>query len=158
MNRSEQKARLEELYKQIEELKNMEIEEDGFWKPRLGEKYWFITDGGSIEEDEWEDRTIYAIHYNAFKIGNVFRTEEEAEFQVEKLKVITELKRFSKKFEENKDNFCIKYEMINQYIEIYNNYYYATAELCFASEKDAKDAIEFVGEDRVVKYYLGVEE
>ena len=43
MKRSEQKAKIEELYRQIKELKKVKIEEDGVWKPENDEEYWFIS-------------------------------------------------------------------------------------------------------------------
>ena len=154
MKRSEYEAKLEELNRQIEELKNVEIEEDGVWKPKFDDEYWFLVDEGLI----YKDICVSAQpDNNRISIGNVFRTEEEAKHEVERRKVLTELKRFSKKIEKYKDNYCIKYDMQNKEIGVYNNYLYATAELVFATEKDAEKAIEAVGKDRVLKYYLDVE-
>ena len=89
MKRSEQKAKIEELYRQIEELKNVNIEEDGVWKPENDEDYWFISSYAELYRVEWTD---YSSDKDRLSIGNVFRTEEEAEFQIEKLKVLAELK------------------------------------------------------------------
>lgn len=62
------------------------------WKPEENETYYYLYSYGKIEEDTWdnadEDRIRYAI-------GNCFKTRGEAEFATEKLKVITELKRFA---------------------------------------------------------------
>lgn len=162
MNRKEYEEKLKLLTeqleytnKQIEELKKIGIEKYYYFIPILDESYWYIDHYGDVYRDVWGDCIGDGCKFN---IGNVFRTEEEAKFEVERLKVLAELKKFSRNFEVHKNKYCIKYDMISKNIDVYNNYGYATGELRFVSEKDAKDAIEFVGEDRVIKYYLGVEE
>ena len=149
------KQEVEIFKKKIEEFKKLETEGHDVWKPKMDEDYWYVGYAGGVYKLVWESSDM---DEKAFCIGNVFRTEEEAKHEVERRKVLAELKKFSRNFEVHKNKYCIKYDMISKNIDVYNNYGYATGELRFASEKDAKDAIEFVGEDRVVKYYLGVEE
>lgn len=149
------KQEVEIFKKKIEEFKELETEWHDVWEPKMGEDYWYVGYAGGVYQLVWESSDM---DKKAFCIGNVFNTKEEAEYEAEKLKVLAELKKFSRNFELHKSNYCIKYGMGSKKIGVYNNYHYATGELCFASEKDAKDAIEFIGEDRVIKYYLGVEE
>ena len=155
MRRSEYEAKLKSLTEEIEELKKVKIEEDGVWKPELYEEYWFIDDFGKVYKDTWDCSYADNIRFN---IGNVFKTEQEAKNEVERRKVSTELKRFSRNFELYKNNYCIKYDMISKKIDVYNNYVFTTAELVFETEKDARDAIASVGEERILKYYLGIKE
>lgn len=81
----------EELKKQIEELqKKVAILEGGCkrWRAEANEKYWCIIDEcvyRSLEANENCDKARY-------EIGNYFRTEEEAEKAVEKIKIYTQLK------------------------------------------------------------------
>ena len=110
MRRSEQKAKLEELYRQIEELKNVEIEEDGVWKPIYGDNYWYIDSFCNTKISNWENDNF---DYKRLSFGNVFRKEEEAEFKVERLKVITELKNFSCMFRKGKLNYYISLKVVN---------------------------------------------
>ena len=162
MNRKEYEEMLEFLTmqadffnKKVEEFKNLEIEEDSVWELIDGDSYYYISDNGLIYGVKW---SFYNTHNDRLSIGNVFRNEEEAKHEVERRKVIAELKRFSRNFKKCAYNYCIKYDVVNKVLSVYNNYYYATGELVFATKKDAENAIKLVGEERILKYYLGVEE
>lgn len=149
------KQEVEIFNKKIEEFKKLETEVYDVWKPKITEFYYFINGSGSIEYAKWSD---LGIEKGRLNFGNVFKTREEAEYEVERRKVIHELKRFSRNFEIYKNNYCIKYDMISKNINVYNNYVFATGELVFATEKDARDAIASVGEENILKYYLGVKD
>lgn len=96
------------------------------------------------------------------EIGLITLTEEEAEYQIEKMKVYEQLKRFAKEFtdEEWKDKEIKKYFIYYIYtlnkIEISFNLRIKCFELYFESKENAQEAITAVGEERVKKYYLGV--
>ena len=155
MKRSEQKAKLKKLYRQIEELKNVKIEEDGVWKPKLYEEYWFIDDFGKVYKDTWDCSYADNIRFN---IGNVFRKEEEAKHEVERRKVLIELKQFSREFKYGFSNFCLhSYGEYNEFV--YQNFPYqkSLGALYFESKEILKQAIEKVGEERIKKYLFGVE-
>ncbi len=62
------------------------------WKPEKDETYYYLYSYGKIEEDTWDNANEDRIRY---AIGNCFKTKEEAEFALERQKVITELKRFA---------------------------------------------------------------
>lgn len=105
MKRSEQKAKIEELYRQIEELRDMEIEEDGFWKPKYNGNYWyFSTDTCRVFNTFWGPTHV---HENRLNVGNMYKTKEEAEFQLERMNVLGELKKFSCKFRNGESNHYI---------------------------------------------------
>lgn len=165
MKRSEYEAKLnkyeeeiEELKKCIKELKNEEIEEDGA-KPKLYDEYWFIDTFGEVHRDFWN--YFYGDVYR-FNIGNLFKTEEEAKFEVEKLKVLAELKQFSKDFKFGAYNYYLSLIMSSKCF--YHNISYdieldrkAQGVIYFESEKIAREAVEAVGEERIKKYIFGVE-
>lgn len=69
--------------------------EGGSWKPKHGDKFYKICDDGSVCDDEWmyfdEDEQAYAI-------GNCFKTREEANNAVKKLKAWKRLKDNGAKF------------------------------------------------------------
>ena len=127
----------------------------GFKKYR---RYWRIL-GGKVCEGIWigceEDE-------NLLSIGNAFHTKKEAEFALEKLKVIHELKQFAEPknavWNFNKYHHIIYYDYTRNEI----NYSLLTimkfSDATFATEEMARKAVKAVGEDRVKKYYLGVEE
>lgn len=47
------------------------------WKPKDRQRYWFITNNGSVDWTVWYDGNIYdTAHY---LYGNCFRTRKEAE-------------------------------------------------------------------------------
>lgn len=52
-------------------------------------EYWYISELGGVEEDEWADAKIDEDYK---EIGNYFATKEEAEKAVEKLKAWKRLK------------------------------------------------------------------
>ena len=134
-----------------------EEQEDEF--PEYKDDYWYITSVGAVALSWWSGNGTDA---EKLAIGNVFRTKEEAEFETERLKVIAELKKYA----EQKDK---KWDGVNPHIYFYHDtksneislatfFGCKTAALYFESEEKAKEAIEAVGEDRVKRFYLGVEE
>lgn len=122
-------------------------------------RYWCILGGkicGCIWVDGEEDE-------KRLSIGNAFHTKKEAEFALEKLKVIHELKQFAEPknivwdyFNEYHYIICYgctskaidyNYAIINKYLDI-----------TFATEEMARKAVEAVGENRIKKYYFEVKE
>ena len=139
-----------------------------YWKPKKDEKYYFITayEYDVCVMDDMNDEVI--VDDNRINMGNCFKTEEEAEHMVEKLKVIHELQKFA--YENNEGE--IDWKNFNQckYYLVYDtkdeDLYVDYSIQCesepfniyFTSSKIAKRAIEAVGEDRIKKYYFNVED
>ena len=132
------------------------------WKPEENETYYYICSYCNIEKDTYYDINIKNnIHKNRYAIGNCFKTKEEAEFALERQKVIMELKRFALEHNEkeidwsdgkpkwliysNRNHVGVKY--VNLLKE--NNIY-------FTSEKITQAAIKEIGEERIKKYYFEV--
>ena len=145
---------LKALKKRIAELEELAKEEREF--PKMGDIYWRIDDRGSV------DNCMYNNYYtdnHRQAIGNFFKTKKQTEFAVEKLKVEAELRKFSRPFE------CGE---INRYIFLDTNsgclnlaglsYSQYQGTIYFESEDKAYDAIESVGEDRIIKYLFGMED
>ena len=91
-----------------------EIKEPTRWKPELGHDYYYISGDGHVYDNSWDDSQF--VDRGRFEIGNCFRTEEEAEKVVEKLKSWKRLKDSGLKFKGwNKSNydktFCINVEI-----------------------------------------------
>lgn len=128
---------------------------------KYGDRYFFLTalgisQGGTLSGD--------GTGLARRSIGNMFLTIEDAEFAKERLKVIAELKKYAKEFsdEEWMNQSMGKHYIIFDYedhaIKIGYLYYLKGNDIYFESEEKAREAIKWVGEDRVKKYYLGVKE
>lgn len=123
--------------------------------PRDGDTYWYVGMRGNIFTSEWEG---FPSEEHMLEVGNIFKTEDEAYFAVEKLKVDAELRKFSDSWDlENTQysfsfnwefgEFNVEYPDYNQYP---NSYY-------FYSIDDLQQAIESVGEERIKRYIFEVE-
>lgn len=160
---------MEELLKELEELKqkiaDMEkkIEEKkvetGRWKPQEGDTYWFVDNNGCICNSMWDND---GIDKGRYAIGNCYQTKEECKFVKEKLKVIAELKEHeeSKNRAWNMKNihFHIYYDYTKKEVNIGYAIFIKRNGIYFESKEKARQAIDAVGEERVKRFYLEVEE
>lgn len=131
------------------------------WKPEEGEKFYTLYGDGSIYELTWFNN---ADRIKIYEIGNCFKTKDEAEFALERQKVITELKRFALEHNEEIDG---NNKQQNKYILFYNlcgnsigidywsSRYYG---ISFTSKEIAWQAVEKIGKERLKKYYFEVKE
>ncbi len=149
--------KVEEEIKDLRENIRTRKEKHKEWELKIGEEFYTISGFGYV--NCWEYKGDVK-DLNAFRTGSAFKTKEEAEFEVEKRKVIAELNRYSKAHNPGENNFCIYYsyeeDALVPYLEPLDEpdigaYY-------FESEKMAKKAIKEVGEERIKKYLFGVEE
>jgi len=58
--------------------------------PQMGDTYYYICSWGRILSMQY---TISVIDQTRISLGNVFETEEQAEFELEKRKVLVELEQ-----------------------------------------------------------------
>lgn len=132
------------------------------WKPENDEECFYITSYGNVnsflwEGDEWDNKT--------YTIGNCYKTANEAEFTVEKLKVIAELKRFAQKHNEEKidwnnkeqTKYCIYYSYNTKHIGVEGCFSAKQNAIYFSSKEIAEQAVKEIGEERIKKYYFEVE-
>ena len=136
------------------------------WKPEKDETYYYSYSDGNIEEATWDNLNV---DENRYAIGNCFKTKEEAEFALERQKVITELKRFALEHNEkeidwsNDDEqkkYCLYFNHERNRIMI-NNFYvsqFLSEQIYFTSDTIAQQAIKEIGEERLEKYYFEVKE
>ena len=144
---------LKVLKKRIAELEYHAKEQQGF--PMCDDAYWYMTTTGKIFNSNWDG---FVSEEYMLEIGNVFQTEEQAEFAVEKLKVEAELRKFSRPFKVDKDNTGLYYGHESGEIM------FTEVKTCqmqgaiyFESRDKAQQAIKSVGEERIKKYIFGVE-
>lgn len=139
--------------------------EKTWWKPKVGESYWSIRPWSGAVRTCYNDHKVDGF---AVSMGLCFQTEEQADFMVEKLKVIHELEKFA--FENNEEEinwnddgqkkFFLYYSysanqvLVNYVISMKENPF----NVYFTSESIAEKSVEAIGEERLKKYYFGVEE
>lgn len=145
--------RIEELEKELLELKGQVKEQQEF--PQSGERYWYSNGGGMVNSCFWKSEQF---DLNRYRIGNMFKTEKEAEFAVEKLKVEAELRKYSRPFILGEENWYLNTLSRKDITIAYDYYSIRQGTVYFKSKDKVKEVIESVGEERIKKYIFGVEE
>ena len=143
----------------LEEIAEEIVVENGDEKReefKIGDVFWIVSGDGEVDDTWWADDNFdnAALNNNA-----IFKTQEEAEFEAERLKVLRELEKLGRAFKPHEDNYVISFShnaglKVVGYITTvtsYGNYY-------FDSEEEAEKAIEKIGAKRIKKYLFGIEE
>lgn len=131
------------------------------WKPKEGDTIFYISSTGNVISDTF--MPCLPSDNNKVLFNNVFKTAEEAENMVEKIKIINKLRELSNiKFNDTSDeaHYVIVYDVEANEIT-FNVSYYCKAlpfNIYFATIEDCKKAIETIGEDNLKKYYFDIEE
>lgn len=161
MNKKEIKNKIKEAKEQITELQKTvnNLEEqlnkaDGRWKPEWSKNYYFIQPNGTTAFTN----NLSDTDQDIIAIGNCFKTREEAEFEVDRLKVLAELKEFA--FEPDwkdgkQDKYALAYNHVNEEVDYCLSIYLQKDEIYFETREDVKNAIERVGKYRIKKYLFG---
>lgn len=126
----------------------------GEW-PQEGDDYYFLTSDDCIEEESW-----YGDEFDCFRydVGNMFRTEEEAEWYREHLKVCAELRRMADGNVGDGHWHEIVYNAQFDVITTCEHINYGFAPYNFATKDSAQKAIDTIGEERLKKYWFRVED
>lgn len=128
------------------------------FKPDNYERYYFAREEGDVDYNTWNDDYIDHLH---FAIGNCFRTLEEAEFMVEKLKVLVELSEFTepkdRPWDGTEKHWSFYWNIEVEKMEYSYNAKNKNTRLYFESEKIAQQAVATVGQNRIKKFLLGAE-
>ena len=145
--------RIEQLEKELAELKKLEKESVKQFEPTIEDEYWFINGNGEVESFDW---VWDMFDEGAYDIGNTYRTQEEAEFVVEKIRTEAALRRFSKPFKNGESNYHILIDKEENILSISNmRIFQSQGTIYFESEEKAEEAIRMVGEKRIKKYIFG---
>lgn len=133
------------------------------YQPLDGDVVWSINATQNVMEDtlvygyEWDSEMENSAAYEA---GNVFISKKAAEFELERLKVLTELQETTDPYDSEKKNFTITFnerlyeleaiEVINEYsVPILNN-------LIWHSREKMEKVIQRVGKENIIKYLFRV--
>ena len=150
----------EEINKLIEEFEaRLKEVKDKYEKtePELGltENYWYINSAGHVFLEFWGNTSS---EHKMYEIGNVFKTKEEAEFEVERRKVLHELRMMGRPFKENAKNWVVSLDIYNNISATYSVFSrYIYGDYYFDTEDEALEAVEKIGADRIKKYLFGIE-
>lgn len=132
------------------------------WKPECDKNYWIIN-GSMVVNSSWDNDNV---DYRRYKIGNCFKTEKEAKFALEKLKVEAELRRFAEEnneceidwTDEDQEKWCMHYSYGDGDVYFTNAYCHKRNDIYFSSKKIGAQAVNSIGKERLKKYYFGVED
>ena len=142
------------LKQRITELEAQVDEEQAF--PKYKDFYWGVNAKGKVFCDTWEG---FKFEKDMLSIGNVYQTENEAVFAVEKLKVEAELREHSRPFEYGEN--CTEFYYDHEFGRIMFCTLTASqtqGAIYFESKEKAQRAIDTVGEERIKKYIFEVED
>lgn len=150
--------RLAEMRKQmIEELQGQVESEDNpktIWDLKIedGEGYYRLFGDGDINKLVFNTDNGECTR----DMGNAFLTREEAEFEREKRKIESIMRKYSRPFEEGEVNYFLAYNHESEAIDV--DYYWSINNGLpyFESEEIVQKVIDEIGEDRLRKYWFGV--
>lgn len=89
------KEKIKELKSLIESLEKEE--EGGVWVPEEGDEYWVVENAGVITWHSWDNDEI---DQDYLSVGNVFKTEEEAQMHKLRLQSMAQRGKMPKQGEE----------------------------------------------------------
>ena len=132
------------------------------WIPKVGHNYYTIMSEGDIGVYPWYADETDISRYN---IGNVYKTREEAEFEVERRRVEFELRKYIYEHGGGNGEFMlgeadnyIYYSIDECRLKFENSSGCQFSDIYSNSRDILRGAINAIGEDRIKKYYLRVKE
>lgn len=140
----------------VEKPKDIKIRN---WQPKQSEIYYSILANGSIDYTTYDSNN--RIDKQRLSSGNCFKTGEEAQYMLEKIKIINKLRELSNiKCSENKNKYFIYYNFRENRVLCgeTNLCKLSPFEACFKTAEECKEAIKTIGEDNLKKYYFDVED
>lgn len=123
------------------------------WDLKVGDNYYLLMYDKTITHLKWSNLPKENIWRNQ---GHIFLTQEEAEFESKRIEVYTKVKKYARPFVKDKNNwypfYCYAFEkiMFDKKISI------KEPALYFESRDIIEKAINEVGKEDFIKYYLGV--
>lgn len=131
------------------------------WKPKEGNYYYCINYYGQVYDNVY----LPTIGSEAYKLGNCFKTREEAEFALEKQKLITEIKRYIAENDpeeldwenHNQPKCYIFYHYVDDFLDKTYDLISRGMDIYFSDKFNWKKMVSDIGEDRIKKYLFEVE-
>lgn len=161
MTREEKQKRIDILRKLLIEVENIDPDDGGAascapphprWEPKIGDAYWYIERTGMIDQYDWDN---VPVDRNMALAANVFPTENNAAFALERRKVLAEIDEWRGEYG---DPVSIAYYENDGKVESIAALYPNRGEAVFANYEDADGCIRAIGQERLKKYYFGIPE
>lgn len=144
---------LKALKQRIAEMESQVDEEQAF--PKYKDFYWGVNAKGKVFCDTWGG---FKFEKDMLSIGNVYQTENEAVLAVEKLKVEAILRKYSRPFDKDENNYYIEFYLLDKSLSIdCEDYFQSQGTFYFDSEKTALQAIDEAGEWQIKRFIFGME-
>lgn len=142
-----------ELTSKVDAILEKENKSKSVWDIEKGDVYYFIGVDGEINSFDF---THHCFDIEARENGNIFLTQEEAEFELERRKIDAVMRKYSRPFEEGKNNYFIYYDHCVKVIltSCWRNYDFGV--YYFKTKEIAQKVIDEIGEDRLKKYWFKV--
>ena len=125
--------------------------------PQYGDEYFYVQSDGSIDFNIWTNTNG---DKRCRDIGNIYRTEEDAQFVVERRKVRAELYKRAIHgpivWNDDTSYWHLVYNITSHELFPGLAKGYVTDDIFFNTAADVQRAIDAVGEDRILKYMMGV--
>lgn len=121
------------------------------WDLEEREECYSLTICGNVHHGFWDgSSSSIAIR----ELGELFLTREEAQDELERRKVETEMLRLGgrRKFNRGKDNYFIMYTRIEGLDYVNYHSMHEQGVIYFDSELDAINAVKTIGKDKIKKY------
>ena len=134
------------------------IKADGIhWKPKVGEKYFYINEYGDIECETWDDDDV---DNRLMAMGLIRRTEEKCEEARDRRLAEVRLRRtsdFKPDFENGEGGWTVFFSYMHKELHPIRESYSDSGEpVRYATEEEAKKSIKENREDWLT--YFGVKE
>ena len=162
MNKQEIIDEINKTKEYLANLENMLKEcESKRWKPVDGDIYYYISEACTVIKSRTWAHCIVDEHYHCF---NCFRTEEEAQAEVEKILVRRQLEDIARRLnkgqeidwnDNNQLKYCIGFDFPLNIISIGALYRKLQGSVYCLSDEFKDVAIQEIGEERLKKYFKG---
>ena len=162
MNKQEIIDEINKTKEYLANLENMLKEcESKRWKPVDGDIYYYISEACTVIKSRTWAHCIVDEHYHCF---NCFRTEEEAQAEVEKILVRRQLEDIARRLnkgqeinwnDNNQLKYCIDFDFPFDIISIGALYRKLQGTVYCLDKNFLNIAIQEIGEERLKKYLRG---
>jgi hypothetical protein len=140
---------IEEMTKFMERMNQEPTKPEAYqrWKPENYDQYWCVDydEMNGITWLRWTDEYDDDLRY---KLGNCFKTREEAELHRDKQLLTQELKDFAEggEWDEFGINYVLDHDANSRRMGVSENYSKMINQIYFKTEERAKEAIEHFGD------------
>ncbi|WP_270324938.1 hypothetical protein [[Eubacterium] hominis] len=125
------------------------------WDLKKGDVYWYINTNGDVIESDWIEGISDT---EAREMGNIFLTEQDAEFERERRKIEAIMLKYGRRmFSHDCSNYMIRMSEKHAEIMIPNCLYYSYGVIYFDTTELARKAVEEIGTEKFRKYYFRAE-